>query len=91
MERIGVRELRQHASRWLARVAAGETIEVTDRGKLVAVISPPQTRSAYERLLETGRLLPAERDLLAVEPLEDGDADPLSRELDTIREGEREF
>src|SRR5680860_186457 len=32
MERIGVRELRQHASRWLRRVAAGESFEITERG-----------------------------------------------------------
>lgn len=40
MERIGVRALRQHASRYLAQVAAGETIEVTDRGRPVARIVP---------------------------------------------------
>ncbi len=36
MEKIGVRELRQHASRYLARVAQGETIELTDCGRAVA-------------------------------------------------------
>lgn len=41
MERIGVRELRQNASRYLDRVAAGETIEVTQRGELVACLVPP--------------------------------------------------
>lgn len=40
MDRIGVRELRQHASRYLARVRAGETIEVTDRGRPVARLVP---------------------------------------------------
>jgi prevent-host-death family protein len=40
MDRIGVRELRQHASRYLARVASGETIEVTDRGRAVALLVP---------------------------------------------------
>jgi prevent-host-death family protein len=40
MDRIGVRELRQHASRYLARVAGGETIEVTDRGRPVALLVP---------------------------------------------------
>ena len=40
MERIGVRELRQHASRYLARVVGGETIEVTDRGRPVALLVP---------------------------------------------------
>lgn len=40
MERIGVRELRQQASRYLARVATGETFEVTDRGRPVAHLVP---------------------------------------------------
>ena len=40
MRRIGVRELRQHASRYLALVARGERIEVTERGKPVALLVP---------------------------------------------------
>lgn len=40
MERIGVRELRQHASKWLAKVRAGATIEITDRGDPVARLVP---------------------------------------------------
>lgn len=40
METIGVRELRQHASRWLRRVAEGETYEITVRGVPVARLSP---------------------------------------------------
>jgi prevent-host-death family protein len=40
MDRIGVRELRQHASRYLARVIQGETLEVTDRGRPVARLVP---------------------------------------------------
>lgn len=31
MERIGIRELRQNASRYLAKVKTGETVEVTER------------------------------------------------------------
>lgn len=69
MERIGVRELRQQASRWLARVTAGESIEITDRGRLVAVLTPPREISQRERLLETGRLIPARQDLRKVAPL----------------------
>jgi prevent-host-death family protein len=41
MNRIGIRELRQHASRYLAAVQAGETVEITDRGRLVALLVPP--------------------------------------------------
>ena len=40
MRSIGIRELRQHASRYLARVVGGETIEVTDRGRPVALLVP---------------------------------------------------
>lgn len=59
MERIGVRELRQHASRYLDRVKAGETVEVTERGELVALLVPPTPASnARERLIATGRLTP---------------------------------
>jgi prevent-host-death family protein len=42
MQRIGVRELRQHASRYLALVARGGQIEVTDRGRPVARLVPIQ-------------------------------------------------
>ncbi|MBA3618093.1 MAG: type II toxin-antitoxin system prevent-host-death family antitoxin [Acidothermales bacterium] len=60
MERIGVRELRQHASRYLDRVKAGETVEVTERGRLVALLVPPEpAASARERLIASGRLLPS--------------------------------
>lgn len=60
MERVGVKELRQNASRYLALVKAGETVEVTERGELVALLSPPgDSRSARDRLVAAGRLIPA--------------------------------
>jgi prevent-host-death family protein len=40
METVGVRELRQNASVLLRRVASGESIIVTDRGRPVARLSP---------------------------------------------------
>jgi len=62
MERIGVRELRQHASRYLDRVKAGETIEVTNRGEVVAVLSPVR-RSRLEELRATGWVISPTRSL----------------------------
>ena len=60
MLRIGVRELRQNASRYLARVKAGETVEVTERGTLIALLTPPSpAESARDRLIAEGRLIPA--------------------------------
>ncbi len=55
---IGVRELRQHASRWLARVRAGESFIVTDRGRPVARLSPVEEAAGYQRLLDAGRIAP---------------------------------
>lgn len=64
MERIGVRELRQHASRYLSRVKAGETVEVTERGRLVALLVPPNPAAgARERLVASGRMIPSTRPL----------------------------
>ena len=60
MQRIGVRELRQNASRYLALVKAGETVEVTERGELVALLAPPGgSRNTRDRLVASGRLVPA--------------------------------
>lgn len=60
MQRIGVRELRQHASRYLDRVKAGETVEVTERGRLVALLVPPHPAAGpRERMIAEGRLLPS--------------------------------
>lgn len=39
MTSVGVRALRQRASELLRRVEAGETIEITDRGRPVALLS----------------------------------------------------
>ena len=63
MERIGIRELRQHASRYLARVASGETLEVTDRGRPVVMLVPVRG-DEWQNLLASGRVTP---------PTEDGD------------------
>ncbi len=58
MERIGVRELRQNASRYLDRVAAGETIEVTQRGRLVARLVPAAT-DPWAAMIAAGEVVPA--------------------------------
>ena len=61
MIRIGVRELRQHASRYLEMVKAGNAVEVTERGVLVAVlVAPPAGEGVRDRLIASGQLVPAE-------------------------------
>jgi prevent-host-death family protein len=55
-DRVGVRELRQNLSVYLARVARGETLEVTDRGYPVAVLAPlPLETTVSARLIASGR------------------------------------
>lgn len=39
-DRIGIRELRQHASRWVQRVSEGHRVEIANRGHLVAMLVP---------------------------------------------------
>ena len=71
MRSIGIRELRQHASRFLRDAQRGETIEITDRGRPVARLVPPAGGGAVERLIAAGRLRPPRgdiRELAALEP-----------------------
>lgn len=63
MERIGVRALQQHASAVLRRVRRGESLEVTERGRPVALLTPPQ-HSLLDQLRAAGRLTSATGDLL---------------------------
>jgi prevent-host-death family protein len=63
MASIGVRELRQRASELLRRVEQGETIEVTDRGRRVAILSPPPEGNPLQRLRALGDVEPAKGDL----------------------------
>lgn len=47
---------------YLDRVKAGETVEVTECGQPVALLAPPHPRtSARQRLVASGRLIPAAR------------------------------
>ena len=67
VDQVGVRELRQNLSVYLARIAQGETLEVTDRGQPVAILAPlPKPISVLERLNRDGRLIPGRGDLLAL-------------------------
>jgi prevent-host-death family protein len=59
MEQVGVRELRQNASALLRRVQAGETLEVTDRGRPVARLVPVRPMSVLDQLIAEGRATPA--------------------------------
>lgn len=67
MEKISVRELRQNASQWLRRVLAGESFEVTARGRPVAMLGPVP-EDPWERLIREGKLKPGKGNLLDLGP-----------------------
>jgi prevent-host-death family protein len=68
MIRVGLRELRQNASKLIRRVIEGETIEVTDRGRLVARIVPTHGRSVLDQMVVEGRARAARGDILKLKP-----------------------
>lgn len=53
---VGVRELRQNLSVYLRRVQAGEALEVTDRGRPVALLTPIPDASPFQQLLAAGEV-----------------------------------
>ncbi|OLB81405.1 MAG: hypothetical protein AUI14_03470 [Actinobacteria bacterium 13_2_20CM_2_71_6] len=58
--RVPIRRLQQHASEVIARVEAGERVEITRNGRLVAVLTAPDPEdAAWERLVEEGAVDPA--------------------------------
>jgi prevent-host-death family protein len=73
METIGVRELRQNASRYLRLVKAGERVAVTDRGELIAYLIPAHEKpvSIIDQLIAAGQYRPAAGSLADVlDPIE---------------------
>lgn len=54
MTTVGIRELRDGLSKHLTAVRSGATITVTDHGRPVALISPIDTPSTFERLVAEG-------------------------------------
>ena len=55
---VGIRELKARLSELVERAAEGETIRITDRGKLKAELSPPSARSRLEQAIAEGRVTP---------------------------------
>ena len=90
MASVGIRELRQRASELVRRVENGESIEITDRGRPVAVLAPLPD-DPVQRLQAAGDLQPSEGDLDDLPeplPLPAGSEAP-SRVLARLRRDER--
>jgi prevent-host-death family protein len=91
--RVGVRELRQNLSVYLRRVEKGETLDVTEHGRLVARLGPAPAPEAggLERMIAEGRARPASRPISALpQPIRPKrGATPASEVLRRMREEER--
>jgi prevent-host-death family protein len=66
-KQISIRELRQNASAWLKQVQQGESFEITDRGRPVALLVP-HIEDPIERMIAEGRIQPARGDFLKLGP-----------------------
>jgi antitoxin (DNA-binding transcriptional repressor) of toxin-antitoxin stability system len=84
---VGVRELRQNLSVYLRRVVNGDTFQVTDRGRAVAILAPlPAESTAIERLIAAGRATAPRGDLRELGPPRGGRASRrVSRVLRALR------
>jgi prevent-host-death family protein len=91
MTSVGVRELRQRASGLLRLVEQGETVEITDRGRPVALLTPIPDGSPLERMRSAGDVENSTADLDDLpEPLVLPEELELpSRRLERLRRDER--
>lgn len=66
MRTVAQRELRNDIARVLREVGAGETVQVTVRGRVVAELAPPRRRGLTDRATALALLAtPADADWLA--------------------------
>ena len=86
---VGVRDLRQHLSRYLDRARKGERVVITERNRPIAVLAPlPENEDPLARLIAEGKVVPAARPLNVgeIEPVELDDPYAGSKALAEMRE-----
>ena len=86
MRRISHRELRNNSAAVLREVQAGETMEITNNGEVVAILSPP-TPDAFNgfKVRRATKRLPFPSALLPLKPGEK----PFSETINEMREEDR--
>lgn len=75
MRTVGVRELKNRLSEYIRLARSGEGVLVTDRGQVVAELTPPG-HGATDALVPAGLLALAKRNLLAIGAPADSDLYP---------------
>jgi prevent-host-death family protein len=89
---VGLRDLRHHTSEVLARVRHGETIDITEHGRLIARIVPVGERApapVLARLVASGRASLARRPGYRPRMRPGDGTDRLSDALAAMRDEER--
>ena len=89
---VGLRDLRHHTSEVLARVRHGETVDVTEHGRLIARIVPGGDRQptpVLARLVQSGRATLARRPGYRPRMRPGDGSDGLSEALAELRGEER--
>jgi antitoxin (DNA-binding transcriptional repressor) of toxin-antitoxin stability system len=91
MIKRGIRELWRRGCKYVDRLRRGDTIQVTDRDRAVALLMPIAEGSVIDRLTKEGRLSEATGDLLDLgPPIPPAEGIPLpSAILSELREHER--
>jgi prevent-host-death family protein len=87
-----LRDLRHHTSEVLARTRHGETIDVTEHGRLIARIAPVAERAptpVLERLVDSGRATLARRPGFRPRVRPSHGTDTLSGAVAAMRDEER--
>lgn len=88
---MGVREVTRSTSEVFERTSKGETIIVTNRGKVVGIITPPQAYSPQlADLIATGAVLPPAvpggSEALLSMPVPAGEPRDSAADLDDVRD-----
>lgn len=81
-----MRDLKQNASQVLRRVKGGESLEVTERGRPVARLTPVREDPDDDLLVDRGELSTGYQDLLAGSPIRTASRARLSEELESLRD-----
>lgn len=85
--RVGVRELRQNLSVYLDRVKAGESLDVTEHGRVVARLGPVvEVDGPLERLRRAGAVREGRASLRELPPPAASSARALSEVLQEMRD-----
>lgn len=89
---VGVRELRDHLSRYLERVKAGEELTVTEHGRPIARLVGPRPPDRWDELVARGLIRPALRPAtdIDIESLPEIPGFSLSEYLISLRDAEYE-